>query len=198
LLALFSGARLNELAPMRAEDIKHDTASNVYFMTVIEDNEAGRSVKTETSLRAVPIHPELKRIGFLKFVDHRRQTDGPQARLFPLIQPNSKGNYGAGFSQWFGRHKRSLGIDNESSVFHSFRHGFKDALRAAGVNEDVNDALTGHSGGNPVARGYGWKEMVRRFGFTVLNAAVEKAQYPGLDLSPLQWAPPAKSKHRDR
>ena len=92
LLALFSGARLNELAPMRAEDIKHDTASDVHFMTVIEDDVAGRSVKTETSLRAVPIHPELKRIGFLKFVDHRRQTDGPQARLFPLIQPNSKGN----------------------------------------------------------------------------------------------------------
>jgi integrase len=193
LLALFSGARLNELAPMRAEDIKHDTASHVYFMTVIEDDEAGRSVKTETSLRAVPIHPELKRIGFLKFVDNRRQTDGPQARLFPLVQPNSKGNYGAGFSQWFGRHKRSLGIENESSVFHSFRHGFKDALRAAGVNEDVNDALTGHSGGNAVARSYGWKDMVRRFGFPTLNAAVEKVQYPGLDLSQLRWTEPSKS-----
>jgi integrase len=193
LLALFSGARLNELAPMRAEDIKHDAASDVHFMTVIEDDEAGRSVKTETSLRAVPIHPELKRIGFLKFVDHRRQTDGPQARLFPLIQPNSKGNHGAGFSQWFGRHKRSLGIENESSVFHSFRHGFKDALRAAGVNEDVNDALTGHSGGNAVARSYGWKDMVRRFGFSTLNAAVEKVQYPGLDLSQLRWTQPPKS-----
>jgi integrase len=193
LLALFSGARLNELAPMRAEDIKHDTASDVHFMTVIEDDEAGRSVKTETSLRAVPIHLELKRIGFQKFVDHRRQTDGPQARLFPLIQPNSKGNYGAGFSQWFGRHKRSLGIENESSVFHSFRHGFKDALRAAGVNEDVNDALTGHSGGNAVARSYGWKDMVRRFGFPTLNAAVEKVQYPGLDLSQLRWTQPPNS-----
>ena len=61
--------------------------------------------------------------------------------------------------------RRSLGIDNKKSVFHSFRHGFKDALRAAGVNEDVNDALTGHSGGNAVARGYGSDDMVRRFGF---------------------------------
>jgi uncharacterized protein YecE (DUF72 family) len=66
--------------------------------------------------------------------------------------------------------------------------GFKDALRSGGVNEDVNDALTGHSGGNPVARRYGWKEMVRRFGFANLNAAVEKVQYPGLDLSALHWA----------
>jgi hypothetical protein len=78
-------------------------------------------------------------------------------------KPKSSG-YGEAFSKWFGRYKRDLGIDNPSSVFHSFRHGFKDALRAAGVNEDVNDALTGHSGGNSVARGYGWKDMVRRFG----------------------------------
>ena len=187
LLALFSGARLNELAPMCVDDIKHDAASDVHFMTVIEDDEAGRSVKTETSLRAVPIHPELKRIGILEFVDRRRQVDGPKARLFPLVQPNSKGNYGAGFSQWFGRYKRSLGIENESSVFHSFRHGFKDALRAAGVHEDVNDALTGHSGGNAVARSYGWKDMVRRFGLQNLYAAVEKVRYAGLDLSSLRW-----------
>jgi integrase len=195
LLALFSGARLNELAPMCANDVKLDPSSGAQFMTVIEDDKTGRSVKTENSVRAVPIHPELLRIGFLTFVDHRRKADGQKARLFPEIQQNSKGNYGAAFSQWFGRHKRSLGIDNASSVFHSFRHGFKDALRAAGVNEDVNDALTGHSGGNPVARGYGSDDMVRRFGFSALNAAVEKAQYLGLDLSQLRWTPPTKKRN---
>jgi integrase len=194
LLALFSGARLNELAPLCANDTKLDPSSGVHFMTVVEDDEAGRTVKTENSLRAIPIHPELLRIGFSKFIDHRRKADGPQARLFPEIQQNSKGNYGAAFSQWFGRHKRSLDIENESSVFHSFRHGFKDALRAAGVNEDVNDALTGHSGGNSVARGYGSDDMVRRFGFSTLNAAVEKAKYPGLDLSHLRWTSPDEQK----
>ena len=66
-------------------------------------------------------------------------------------------------------------------------------MRAAGVNEDINDALTGHSGGKPVARGYGSDDMVRRFGFSALNAAVEKAQYLGLDLSQLRWTPPTKS-----
>ena len=192
LLALFSDARLNELAPMCANDVKPNPSSGVHFMTVVEDDEIGRTVKTENSVRAVHIHPELLQIGFLTFVDHRRKADGQKARLFPEIQQNSKRNYGAAFSQWFGRHKRSLGIDNANSVFHSFRHGFKDALRAAGVNEDVNDALTGHSGGNPVARGYGSDDMVRRFGFSALNAAVEKAQYLSLDLSQLRWTPPTK------
>jgi len=190
LLALYSGARLNELAPMCADDVRVDTSSGVRFMTVIEDEEKDRSLKTENSVRAFPIHPELVRIGLLEFVDQRRIADGASARLFPQLTQGSKGGFGEAFSKWFGRYKRSLGIENKNSVFHSFRHGFKDALRAAGVNEDANDALTGHGGGNTVARGYGWEVMVRRFGFATLNAAVEKAQYPGLDLTALRWAKP--------
>jgi integrase len=196
LLALYSGARLNEIAPMSVNDVKLDAASGTRFLTVIEDDELGRSLKTETSVRAVPIHPELVRIGFMEFVDHVRSSGGRSARLFPELQQGSKGGFGEAFSKWFGRYKRSLGIENDKSVFHSFRHGFKDALRSAGVNEDVNDALTGHGGGNPVARGYGSDNMVRRFGFAALNAAVEKAQYPGLDLSRLTWKPPIKSAQR--
>jgi integrase len=190
LLALYSGARLNELAPMCADDVKADNSSGVRFMTVIEDEDAGRSVKTENSVRPFPIHPELVRIGFLEFVNQRRIASGPSARLFQQLTRGSKGGFGEAFSKWFGRYKkRSLGIDNKNSVFHSFRHGFKDALRAAGVNEDVNDALTGHGGGNTVARSYGWDDMVRRFGFSTLNAAVGKVQYPDLDLSHLRWTP---------
>ncbi len=188
LLALFTGARLNELAPMCADDVKVDVASQVQFLSIVEDNEAGRRVKTESSVRAVPLHPALLRIGFLDFVDQRRAVSGSSARLFPELRQGSKGGFGEAWSKWFGRYKRSLGIDNPNSVFHSFRHGFKDAVRAAGVHEDINDALTGHGGGNPVARGYGWKDVVRRFGFPALRAALEKAEYPGLDLSGLRWS----------
>ena len=60
LLALCSGARLNELAPMCANDVKLDAASGVRFLDVIEDDEVGRSLKTETSVRAVPIHPVFR------------------------------------------------------------------------------------------------------------------------------------------
>jgi integrase len=198
LLALYSGARLNELAPICVNDVTRDASSSSYFLNIVEDDEVGRSLKTETSVRAVPIHPELARIGFLDFVEYARRDGGETARLFPKLDKGSKGGFGEAFSKWFGRYKRALGIDNEKSVFHSFRHGFKDALRAAGVNEDVNDALTGHSGGNAVARGYGSDDMVRRFGFHTLCTAVEKARYSSLDLSHLRWAPAAKSKHCGR
>jgi integrase len=189
LLALYSGARLSELAPLAVDDIKIDTASGVPFMTVVEDATLGRTVKTDTSVRAVPLHSELLRIGFMDFVEHARAESGSSRRLFPEVEKGPKGTYGEVWSKWFGRYKRSLGIDNENSVFHSFRHGFKDALRAAQVSEDINDALTGHAGGNRVARGYGWKDMVRRFGFPALHAAVEKVAYAELDLSRIRWRP---------
>jgi integrase len=196
LLGVFSGARLNELAPMCAEDVKTDDPTGVRFLTVIEAAEEGRSVKTEGSLRAIPVHSELIRIGFLEFVEHVSAGGGQSARLFPQLTPGSKGLFGEAFSKWFGRYKRQHGITNPDSVFHSFRHGFKDALRAAGVNEDINDALTGHSGSNPVARDYGWKEMARRFGFQRLSEAVEKVRYPGLDLSHVLWTPDHMSTRR--
>ncbi len=87
LLAIFSGARLNELAPICVEDIKTDAASGVHFLTVIEDEEAGRNVKTDSSVRAIPIHSELIRIGFSDFVDHVRKSGGQSARLFNRISP---------------------------------------------------------------------------------------------------------------
>jgi len=198
LLGIFSGARLNELAPLCVEDVKTDAASGVRFMTVIEDEEEGRSVKTEGSVRAIPIHSELIRIGFVEFVEHARKSGGQSAQLFPKLTPGPKGGFGEAFSKWFGRYKRKLGITNPGSVFHSFRHGFKDALRAASVNEDINDALTGHSGGNSVARGYGWKEMVRRFGFPTLSEAMEKVRYPGLDLSAIRWTEAQSASNRTK
>jgi hypothetical protein len=60
-------------------------------------------------------------------------------------------------------------------------------LRAAEVSEDVNDALTGHSGSGSVGRTYGSKTMVRRFGLPALAAAVNKVAYSGLDLSGLTY-----------
>ena len=157
------------------------------FITIREDLEEGRSLKTVGSRRVVPVHPELIRIGFMRFVEDVCQADGNGGRLFPRLTPGPKGGFGEAWSKWFGRYIRDLGITNKASVFHSFRHGFKDGLRAAGVNEDVNDALTGHIGVGSVARSYGAKQMVRRFGLPVLAEAVTKVAYPGLNLSSVRW-----------
>ena len=162
----------------------------VEAINIKEDQEQGRRLKTTASARLVPIHPELTRIGFLHFVDWIRSA-GQDARLFPVLTPGPKGGFGEAWSKWFGRYKRDLGITNKASVFHSFRHGFKDAARAARVSEDLHDALTGHIGSS-VGRTYGAKDMVRRFGLETLADAVNRIKYPGLDLSNVFWTVPAK------
>jgi integrase len=184
ILALYTGARLGELAPLSADDIRRDDATGVTFIDIAEDEARGARLKTQSSRRVVPLHPELEKLGFLRLVEERRTTDGPTAALFPLLTRGPRGGYADQWSKWFGRYIRGIGIANPDRVFHSFRHSFKDALRAAGVSEDINDALTGHSGGG-VGRSYGAKSVVRRFGLQLLAAETAKATYPGLDLSHL-------------
>jgi len=133
---------LGELAPLTIADVTADEVTGISTIKVTEDLEQGRRLKNAGSRRVVPIHPELVRIGFLRFVEEVRQGGGSKARIFPLLTPGPKGGLGEAWSKWFGRYIRGLGITNRASVFHSFRHSFKDALRRAGVSEDVNDALT--------------------------------------------------------
>ena len=92
----------------------------------------------------------------------------------------------AAWSKWFGRYLRAQGVTDTAKVFHSFRHGFKDALRQGKGNQEVHDALTGHAQASTVSGGYGAKEMLARFGVKVLRAAVAKVAYRGLDLSRVQ------------
>jgi integrase len=198
LLGLFTGARLGELAPLTAADVTFDEASQIPMITIREDAEQGRRLKTAGSARVVPVHPELVRIGFLRFVEQAKTTGGRDARLFPLLTPGPRGGSGEAWSKWFGRYIRALGISNKDTVFHSFRHGFKDALRAAAVGEDLNDALTGQVGPGTVGRTYGAKQMIRRFGIATLASAVSKVSYPGLDLSGLSYKPSDSASHSSR
>jgi integrase len=58
-------------------------------------------------------------------------------------------------SRWFGRAFRpSVGINDPTRTFHSFRHLFKDRCRAARLRRDLHDGLTGHADGSAGA-GYG-------------------------------------------
>jgi integrase len=57
-----------------------------------------------------------------------------------------------------------VGVTDTNKVFHSFRHGFRDALRRATPDEELRDALAGRSSGKSVSRTYGAKYMVERWG----------------------------------
>jgi integrase len=150
LIALFSGARLEEIAQLKPGDVKQD--GEVWFLD-LQTLDSSRRVKTRTSRRNVPIHPQLVGAGLLRYTDERRKKSDEW--LFPDLIPDQFGDRGGNWSKWWGRYARDkIGITDKRKVFHSFRHAFKDACRAAGIPEEVHDALTGHAGGG-VGRSYG-------------------------------------------
>ena len=185
LLALYSGARRADLASLQVKNVDH--VDGVPCFTFEEDKIIGKRLKTPTAIRTVPIHPQLIELGWLRYVDDVRRRDGVDAWLFAPISPQASGVLKA-WTKWFGRYLRSVGITDRRKVFHSFRHSFKDALRAADVSEDLNDALLGQKNSS-VGRGYGAKQksgakdIVRRFGMARLKAAVYAVEYEGLRLS---------------
>jgi integrase len=186
LLALFTGARRSELTRRKTADITQDIATGQWLIEIYANKSAGQTLKTKGSARTLPIHPELIRLGLLDYAT--QQEDG---WLFPHTATDKSAN---AWTQWFGRYLDRLGIGGGRKGLHSLRHGFKDRLRAGGVPEDLNDAITGHSNGS-VGRAYGarathhsqrHKVIVQRYGMQRLVEAVCGVQFP-IDLSIIQW-----------
>lgn len=114
-------------------------------------------MKTRSSERPVPLHPELIRLGFLRFAADRRAAGA--AWLFGELRASPDGSRSAAWSKWRGRYLNGIGLSDPRLVFHSWRHSFKTACRAASIPEDVHDSLTGHAGGG-VGRRYGARELL--------------------------------------
>ena len=147
-LALYTGARLEELGQLRTADVRREDGVNYL---AIEPGD-GKRVKTKSSRRRIPLHPELVKLGFLALV--QRQREAGHERLFPELRPNRHGAHTAVWTKWWGTHAREVcGIRDSRKTFHSFRHLWKRTARTV-MTEEFHDALTGHSNGS-VGRSYG-------------------------------------------
>ena len=175
LVGLFTGARLNEIGQLRVADVK--TEDGVAFIHFTNEGE-GQHLKTgRKSRKRVPIHPELERLGFLRYADAMR-AQKREERLFPNLKGSAE-RVTAAWSQWFNRHLDTVGITDRGKDFHAFRHKFKLASRACGIPEDQHDALTGHANAS-VSRAYGSAEG---YPLGQLAKAMKRLRYAGLDLS---------------
>lgn len=184
LIALFSGLRLSEIAQLLLSDVHEDQVTPFFNIGL---KGGGKSLKNRTSRRQMPIHPKLIELGILDYVARLRSAG--QSRLFPQITPTKLESAGGNWAKWWARYvrgetasTRGRGIPkDDAQVFHSFRHNFKDACRAAELPKEVHDRLTGHSSGD-VGSTYGLGVPVE-----VLARAIAKVSYPNLDLSSLKF-----------
>jgi integrase len=182
LLALFTGARMEELAQLLVSDIHHEQGLGPYLN--ITDEAAHGKLKNAASRRRIPLHSTLLDCGFLEYAESVRDRQF----LFPALKPNPRQKLGGYFSNFFSgylRHK--VRITDKRKVFHSFRHTFKDICRNVGIDEAIHDALTGHS--SPSA---GRKYGNEQYPLAPLFAAMEQFEVKGLDLSRHFIRPPTR------
>jgi len=181
LLALYHGFRLNEVAQLHTEDVKHE--EGIWYIFVRPETEdktlpAMKQLKTEQSRRRVPIHPELQKMGFMEYVKERRKDTGNH-HLFTDSACASSGYYSDIASKRYSI-VRKAAIPDSLGTFHTFRHMFRDALREAKVDQvEIVEALGGWEvGGNRSAQSrYGKGPSLAR-----LYEEISKVKYEGIDL----------------
>jgi integrase len=142
MIALYQGARQNEILQLRCEDIFKERGT---WVISFHDRFENNSLKTESSVRVVPIHSQLIKLGLLNWL----ASIDTDKRLFPSATLGIYGNYSQTYSKHINAVFRGLRVTQH---FHSLRHSFRDACREAEVPNDIADYLGGWSGPSSVSR----------------------------------------------
>jgi integrase len=138
LISLFTGMRMEEICQLDVADIAKRDGVDVILVREGDD----KSLKSEAAERMMPIHPELRKIGFLKYITAIRKAG--EAKLFPDLTVGCRGKRSDNFTKWFREFAAKAGVKKDRTiVFHSFRHTFRDALGRAELHHDVTLALGG-------------------------------------------------------
>lgn len=141
LLGLYTGARASEVGQLLIKDVFEE--DGIPCLRVSDEGEH-QKVKTEVSLRTVPLHPELLKMGFLDWVDGKRVAG--ETRLFPAAKATAVNGQGNWITKAFSRHLAEVGKDWEPAKrgFHSLRKTFIQALQGAGVVSELRAQIVGH------------------------------------------------------
>ena len=123
-MAMYTGARREELCSLKVEHVKEDRFEIV-------------DAKTAAGVRVVPIHRELAQ-AMARLLD--QSTDG---YVLSGLKPNANGDRGDAIGKRFTRLKKSHGFDDRHT-FHSWRGTVITMLERAGVPESTAQDIVGH------------------------------------------------------
>lgn len=169
LIALFTGSRVAEIAQLSTKDIIN--VGGVWVLNITRQE--NRRTKTIQSVRKIPIHDELIRLGLIGFSKSKPANSAPGS-LLGIPEPRN-GDWGKKMGNWLReRLLPSVFEDTKrnGSGFHSFRHNIETELRAAQVRKDVGDRLMGHKVADVAGR-YGKYEA------ETAKQALMKLEFPG-------------------
>lgn len=158
LIAMFTGARLNEICQLEIADVQQE--NGIWFFNMTDEGDNNKRLKTFASNRKVPIHSQLLEDGLLQY--HKEMAQTKATRLFPDYSYEARGGYGRSLGRWFNdvflvkQH-----IKTKELVFHSLRHTMITRLAQAGVQEPIYQCIVGHE------RNGVTQQVYNREGFTL-------------------------------
>ena len=162
LLGIYTGARLNELAQLDVDDVMDKDGilclnidGKVGGDGYYDDNgNVGKQLKNSNSKRIIPLHSHLIRIGFMEFVEQRRNSG--DKKLWEGLNPSVRDGWGSAPSKWFARSCFPLinaGKIQSGLTFHGLRHTFRDLL--AGQHGYLISEYMGHGADSITFSHYG-------------------------------------------
>lgn len=197
LMYILYGGRSSELAGLPLTDI-FENAPTPHFRVDYTDL---RGLKNVQSIRSLPMHPELLRLGFVEYVSAMRGLG--HKMLFPeLHSPKAKSFastvYRSIFVKWRSwafpagtewRHQ-ARGAVKDKDV-HSFRGIASSLMKDAGVPDSVRFDIIGHEGENTTQRIYD-NEAALEAKLNALQHVTPLTQH--LKAHPLRLRPPERQK----
>ena len=153
-LMTYTGARPEELAQLSARDVL--TIGKCLCLSL--HDEGDNHIKNPSSVRMVPVHPELLRLGFEDFVN----AADNRPYLFASLEPDGRGR------RYVRMQKRLTALingkvsDDPRLVPYSLRHTFRNTMENTDAPEWVIEGIMGHS--NPehkTGRGYGVQQVAK-------------------------------------
>lgn len=138
---VYSGARLGEVCGLRIQDVRE--IEGIPYIALRDHKD--RELKRAASVRDVPLHPELIRLGFLEFV-RAMEAEGEEF-LFPELYSSTGRPMATAYVELIGKFlKLDFAFMREGELTHGIRHFVNDQLRLAEVTLELRQALIGHRG----------------------------------------------------
>jgi integrase len=187
LLALHTGARLNELSQLYLDDVvQAENDPSVWYLDFnlvgadkLDMDAGDKSLKTVNSIRIVPLNNTIIALGLLEYVATLRKSG--YTRLFPELKRDRVKGYGKPAGSWFNERflGKRLGMKrNGEKTFHSFRHVFLDTVShiEPPIAERVMNQLAGHERG----KGQGMNRYAKDRDALALKPIIDQLNFPSV------------------
>lgn len=146
MMLAYSGARCGEVVQLLCSDIREE--EGIWYMNLENDPDNNKRVKNRFSVRQVPLHSGLLKLGLLEYVQSIKA-----GKLFPFIIQTSQPSASVSISFRYIRDRKvdgGNGKADRSRSLHSLRHSMAVALKEARVDDGIRHKLLGHAQGSSV------------------------------------------------